>query len=254
VIGLERGYQDGFSDRGTAMFNEEGRRRKAVTMVAVFREYIDAPLEDLDLLNVGGSAGIIDEYLARYFRQVKSIDIDERAIQHAKESFHRDNLFFECGDAMDMQFEDDSIDAVVCSQVYEHVPDADRMMAEIYRVLKPGGVAYFAAGNRLMYNEPHYNLPLLSVLPRPLAHIYIRLSGKADFYYEKHLSWWGLRRLVRKFTVTDYTPMILAEPGKYEADYMVKPGSRKQGIARFIARYMIWLVPGYIWLLQKPEQ
>ena len=250
---MERGYQDGFSDRGTAMFNEEGRRRKAATMVAVLREAIDRPLETLELVNVGGSAGIIDEYLARHFGRVTGIDIDEKAIHHARDNYQRDNLAFEVGDAMDLQIADASVDVVVCSQVYEHVPDAGRMMAEIHRVLKPGGLVYFAAGNRLMWNEPHYNLPLLSVLPRPLAHLYIRLSGKADFYYEKHLSWWGLRRLVRDFKVTDYTPTILADPTRYEADYMVRPGSRKQGIASFIARYLIWLVPGYIWLLEKQE-
>ena len=76
-----------------------------------------------------------------------------------------------------------------------------------------------------MLNEPHYNLPLLSVLPRSLAHLYVKLSGKGDSYYEKHFTYWGLKKLVNMFEITDYTPKILSKPAKYKADYMIKPNS-----------------------------
>ena len=74
------------------------------------------------------------------------------------------------------------------------------MMEEIRRVLTPGGVCYFAAGNRLTLMEPHYHLPLLSILPKTIGHIYVRLAGKANSYYETHLIIWGLRRLQRTST------------------------------------------------------
>jgi ubiquinone/menaquinone biosynthesis C-methylase UbiE len=234
------------------MFDHDGRQRKAWTMMRVLTEAIDKDLAGLTLLNVGGSAGIIDEYLSRYFGKVVGIDIDEKAIAYAKNNFKKDNLTFEAGDAMRLAYEQDSFDVVICSQVYEHVADAGVMMDEIFRVLKPGGVVYFAAGNRLMLNEPHYNLPLLSVIPRPLSHLYLKLAGKGSYYYEKHLSYWGLRKLVHRFELTDYTKPILQAPAKYKADYMVKPGSAKQKIASALARYAIWLVPGYIWVLTKP--
>jgi ubiquinone/menaquinone biosynthesis C-methylase UbiE len=252
AIALERGYQYGFSDKGTAMFDHDGRQRKAWTMMRVLGEAIDTDMAALSVLNVGGSAGIIDEYLSRYFGRVVGIDIDEKAIAYAQENFSKDNLLFEVGDAMHLGYAASSFDVVICSQVYEHVADAAVMMDEIFRVLKPGGLVYFAAGNRLMFNEPHYNLPLLSVLPRPLSHLYLKLSGRGSYYYEKHLSYWGLRRLVRKFELTDYTKPILQTPEKYNADYMVKPGSAKHKIATLLSRYAIWLVPGYIWVLTKP--
>ena len=165
---------------------------------------------------------------------------------------NQDNLEFRVGDAMQIDASNGSFDLVVCSQVYEHVPDAKKMMNEIFRVLKPGGYCYFAASNRLMWNEPHYNLPLLSVIPRVFAHWYIRLSGKAKFYHELHYSYWGLRRLVKAFEILDYTRETIFSPERYKTDYMLKPGTRKHRLAKFLAHYFIWLVPGYIWMLKKP--
>jgi SAM-dependent methyltransferase len=155
---------------------------------------------------------------------------------------------------MKLPFLDKKFDIVICAHVYEHVPDAKKLLEEIFRVLKPGGVCYFAAGNRLMWNEPHYNLPLLSVLPRPLAHLYIRLAGKANYYHEKHLSYWGLRSLVKDYNCQDYTVRIVKDPAKFHIDYMLVPGSLKAKIARIILSNFYWLSPGYIWLLSKPEQ
>lgn len=250
---MDRDYQYDFSDKGTAMFDVAGRQRKAMTMISVLLETIDGPLASLSVLNVGGSAGIIDEYLSRYFYQVTGIDIDEKAILYAKNNFQKEGLTFEIGDAMNMKYDPNKFDVVVCSQVYEHVPNAKNLISEIFRVLKPGGFVYFSAGNRIMLNEPHYNLPFLSILPRPIAHLYVRVCGKGDYYYEKHFTYWGLKSLVKKFNVIDYTPLILSDPKKYNAEYMVMPGSRKHQVATFISKYMIWLIPGYIWMLEKPN-
>jgi hypothetical protein len=104
-----------------------------------------------------------------------------------------------------------------------------------------------------MWNEPHYQLPLLSVVPRFLAHYYVRLMGKGKYYHELHHTYWGLRKLVRQFVVHDYTDDLVSDPEKYGVSYMVRPGTVKAPIARIIAKHLVWLVPGYIWLLEKPE-
>ncbi len=44
-------------------------------------------------------------------------------------------------DIMDLPFEDESFDALLCSHVLEHVADDRRALAEIRRVLRPGGWA-----------------------------------------------------------------------------------------------------------------
>lgn len=233
------------------MHNVAARERKAATMVAVLKDHFDQPLSDLHALDVGASTGIIDHYLSNHFKSVFGLDIDREAINNAIKNHSRENLQFRNGDAMDLDLADCSFDIVICSQVYEHVPDAQRMMAEIHRVLRPGGICYFAASNRLMWNEPHYNLPLLSVVPRPVAHHYIRLAGKADFYHELHLSYWGLRKLVSRFRIVDYTRALVENPDKFGVTYMLSPGSFKNSMAKVFGRYFPWAMPGYIWLLEK---
>lgn len=250
---MERQNQYGFSNNSTTMYDPVGRERKACTMVAVLTDFLGGQrLRSASLINVGGSAGIIDNYLADHCARVLSLDIDAPAVEYAKNHFQKANLIFEVGDALDIQATDQSFDIAISSQVYEHVPDPEKMLRELHRVLKPGGICYFAASNRLMWNEPHYNLKLLSVMPRWLAHRYIRMTGKASFYHEKHYTYWGLRKLVKEFTVHDYTRKIIADPERFSFSYMLKPGSRQAVIASVIARNLFWLCPGYIWLLQKP--
>jgi hypothetical protein len=42
-------------------------------------------------------------------------------------------------DLTDMQFHDRQLDVVICSHVLEHIPDDRKAMAEMHRVLRPGG-------------------------------------------------------------------------------------------------------------------
>ena len=179
---MNRGYQYNFSTHIPSMYDVQSRERKAHTMIAVLSDFFKDTdhLKDLTLIDIGASTGIIDNYLSGYFKQVVGVDIDSQGISHARKFYGKENLTFIEGDAMSLQFEDNSFDIVICSQVYEHVPDAQKMLREIYRVLKPAGVCFFSAGNRLNPIEPHYNLPLLSIIPKSLSHFYLKLSGKGN--------------------------------------------------------------------------
>ena len=44
-------------------------------------------------------------------------------------------------DITDIQFDDESFDAILCNHVLEHVPDDHKAMSELYRVLRTGGWA-----------------------------------------------------------------------------------------------------------------
>ena len=100
--------------------------------------------------------------------------------------------------------------------------------------------------------EPHYKLPFLSLLPRPLAHRYMRLAGRGDYYHEKHVSYWALRKLCSPFNIIDYSAKVIASPDDFAVSYMLKHGSLKWRAANLVARYMKWATP-HIWILQKPK-
>ena len=236
-----------------AMYDRSARERKAQTILAVLHDFSGSDTQSLQLLDIGASTGIIDSFLADHFLKVIGIDIDKEAIEFAKNSFLKSNLEFRVADAMNLEFSDNEFDVVVCTHIYEHVSDADEMIREIFRVLKPGGICYFAAGNRLSIMEPHYKLPFLSILPRSLAHLYMKIAGKGSHYHEKHLMLAGLKKLVSPFVVHDYTKRIIEDPEKFSAEYMLKPGSLKHNMAKFIATYIYWFCHSYIWIIEKPD-
>jgi SAM-dependent methyltransferase len=140
---------------------------------------------------------------------------------------------------------------VVCNHVYEHVPDSYLLMDEIYRVLKTGGFCYFAAGNKYSLIEGHYHLPFLSWLPRSLSNLYLVMTKKGTAYYEKHLSYFQLKRLVESFLITDYTIRILKEPEKFGAEDMIGPNSIIRIIPESAFQVLKPLIPTYIFILTK---
>jgi ubiquinone/menaquinone biosynthesis C-methylase UbiE len=43
------------------------------------------------------------------------------------------------GDALDLPYDDGTFDCVIASEILEHVPEDDRVISELVRILKPGG-------------------------------------------------------------------------------------------------------------------
>ena len=197
------------------------------------------------------STEIMTNFMAGHFGMMIGMDIDTEAVRFAVAQKKDESAFFLTSDALHVPILDASVDMVICAHVYEHVPDAGQMMGEIFRVLKPGGVCFFSAGNRLSFMEPHYRLPLLSVIPKAWAHWYLRILDKGTHYYEKHLTYWGLKKLVSQFRVIDYTARIIGDPKRFWATDVCVPGSRKQRLARVVCSVAHWLNPTYIFILQK---
>ena len=62
------------------------------------------------------------------------------AIVEAKKGDCPDNLTFEVADAMSLPYADDSFDAVIIANALHIVPDPGKVLREIDRVLRPGGL------------------------------------------------------------------------------------------------------------------
>lgn len=245
-------YQNGFSEMySDQMFDVKDREQKANKILSILDDYYSVNLIDLSALDVGCSTGIMDSLISRRFKRFCGVDIDISAVKYANNNFKSDKLSFFIQDSMCLAFSSDSFDLVICSLVYEHVPDAKEMISEIYRVLKPGGICFFFASNRMNIMEAHYNLPFLSIMPKNMAHIYLRLLKRGGNYYENHYFLWQLRELVSDFQIVDYTKKVLQQPEKYFLDDKVIPGSLKQKAILLFLHLTYWLCPSYIWLLKK---
>ncbi len=113
---------------------------------------------DEKLLDVGCGPGIIALEAARRLPQghLTGIDISSNMIELAKGLAAEDgatNVSFQVGDALNLDFPDNSFDVVISSLVFPWVPDQKRHLAEIHRVLKPGGRLGLVTLSKIVYRE-----------------------------------------------------------------------------------------------------
>ena len=92
-----------------------------------------------EVLDAGCGVGYGSAFLAGVARRVVGVDRDEQAIAYAREHYERPNVEFRVGDLLRLEVGDASFDAVCSFETIEHVEDADAFVAEIARVLRPGG-------------------------------------------------------------------------------------------------------------------
>jgi SAM-dependent methyltransferase len=71
---------------------------------------------------------------------VQGFDISSDAVAYAKERYEAPNLRFAVGDAMNLSgVASESVDCVISFETIEHLPDVLRYLAEMRRILRPGG-------------------------------------------------------------------------------------------------------------------
>lgn len=249
---MPKSYQTNYAHNRPQMYDYHSRSRKAKRIIKTLANHFGSTnLKKLSVLDTGSSSGIIDYMLADKFARVVGIDIDKQAVSFAKQSFRKANLKFQVGDALKLNFPASSFDVVICTHIYEHVSNPQKLFDEIYRVLKPTGVCYLAAVNKLWPIEAHYNLPFLSWLPKSLANPYIRATGKAHQYYETMHTYWTLKRLTQQFKVIELTQIILRHPNQYGFDDILPAGHPLTFLAMILSPAAKYLSPTFFWLLQK---
>jgi ubiquinone/menaquinone biosynthesis C-methylase UbiE len=241
-----RAPQLAYSEIQQLTHDEPKRRRKAAKIRAVLQHFFGTDdLTGLTAVDVGCSTGFTAAELSAAGATVIGLDIDVPGLGHAAQRFG-DQVGFLCADGTAMPFADQSVDIVVFNHIYEHVVDPDGILAEIRRVLRPNGAAYLGFANRLGIMEPHYRLPFLSWLPRPLADRYVAMSGRADNYYEQFRTRPGLRKMCAGLQLWDYTYTVLSDSAAFEARDMVPP--RLANIPPAAWRLLSPIMPTFIWI------
>ncbi len=100
------------------------------------------------VLDIGCNTGDAEHLLLGVYPFVEKavgIDNSEARIKRARQNWEakgrNERIGFTTGDAMDLPFPDNSFDRIICAEVLEWVKDPHKAIAEMYRVLKPGGKA-----------------------------------------------------------------------------------------------------------------
>ncbi len=107
---------------------------------AMYR-FIAEPLnQDMEVLEVATGTGLVAKRMSEYVKSIEATDFSEEMIAIAKQSEYASNIHFSCADMFNLPFEDNRFDTVIASNVLHIIPEPDKAMAEIKRVLKPNGL------------------------------------------------------------------------------------------------------------------
>ncbi len=112
---------------------DEARRR--------FVEFVGPQASDR-VLDVATGPGFLAFLFAERAAQVVGIDLTPAMLTRAeanRQARQMNNLRFEAGDAESLAFPDQSFGIVTCGSAFHHLSDPARVLAEMVRVVRPGG-------------------------------------------------------------------------------------------------------------------
>jgi len=236
-------------------WGSDRRDEKAQAIFATLLKLAGPSVAEGCWLDIGcGSGGIATALAPKVGRMV---GVDPEPWRRWDEVGRPAGVVFHVGSYEDLPalLGDESVDVVVCNQVYEHVASAAHLIDAIARVLKPGGVCYFAGPNLLWPIEPHVHWPFVHWLPRGfslalLARLGSRRTADLDAW---SLHVWRLRALFRQAGLG--WQCALAARLHVEAE--LAPSRRAIGLAaripQFVFRLLLPVSPSFVFLLTKPD-
>jgi ubiquinone/menaquinone biosynthesis C-methylase UbiE len=107
-----------------------------------------------NLLDIGCGDGFWTSRMAQDCAQVVGLEPNVLALEYARRFHSLPNVSYFCGVAESLPFRNDSFDKVVSISCLEHFPDPWRGIAEIGRVVKPGGKIALSVDSLLPENSP----------------------------------------------------------------------------------------------------
>ena len=138
---------------------------------------------DSVVIDVGCGSGTIAIGLCKATGcQVTGVDLSGVRIANAIDSLEsqpqevRERVAFQKGSATDLPIEDESFDRAWSQATIYHVPDKEKVLEEVYRVLKPGGIFVF---DDLIKPQPEIG-------EKARKFVYERLLYDTDFSFESY--------------------------------------------------------------------
>jgi len=153
------------------------------------------------LLDLGCGNGYTTNYFLREGISTVGLDISKKLLYSAKINSPKTDLVLASG--VKLPFMENAFHTVIFNDVLEHVSyeDAEFILKQIRKVLRPDGRLYISVSNKYQIREPHTNLFFITWFPRKFYDIVIRTlySGGSVYPYT-------VQRLKRLCKETGFIP------------------------------------------------
>ncbi|MBR0126169.1 MAG: class I SAM-dependent methyltransferase [Treponema sp.] len=104
----------------------------------IYKE-ISAAASAKNVLELATGPGMIAKHIAPSAKSVTATDFAPKMIEAAKKGSVPENVSFEVADATNLRYQNDSFDLVVIANALHIIPEPEKALAEIDRVLKANG-------------------------------------------------------------------------------------------------------------------
>lgn len=141
-----KGFWDRWAKRYDFAMSGDGRTYAQI--VSRMKKVLN---KEMTVLELACGTGLLSVRIARSVKLLEATDFSEEMIRQAKAKAHSSRLHFSVQDATSLPYTPETFDAVVISNALHIMPEPEKALAEIRRVLKPGGLliapTFTAAGS-----------------------------------------------------------------------------------------------------------
>lgn len=145
-------------------------------------------LKGKKILDLGCGDGVLSYMLAKERAIVSGVDSSDVAIAYAKEKTKKMQIEFRKANVYELPFDDNEFDAVVSSDVIEHLQDVNQYLKEIKRVTKKGGIIVLSTPIKLT-EEPLDKMHVVEWFTKEYINILSKYFEKTDFYTSHPVFW-----------------------------------------------------------------
>ena len=118
----------------------ERAMRSDIHIYEFMYERIPTVIRGKEVLEIATGPGLLAKHVAPVARRMVATDYSEGMIREAMKGERPANLTFEVADATALPYADDSFDAVLIANALHVMPEPEKALSEIDRVLRLGGV------------------------------------------------------------------------------------------------------------------
>lgn len=215
--------------------NRESKARKIEKVICHFLGCEE--LSGKNILDIGAGSG----HIAEFFSQRNKVWGVDATLQLKDNSGFFEDFRIVKDEAL--PFADCSFDIVLSNHIAAYLPNKNLHFQEIQRVLKPGGLCYFATPNRNFPLDPHFKVPFLHYFPDKQFNFLMHVLGKfKEPVYLQSLQ--NALQLAQKHLLrpVDYSVPIIRNPKQFHMSSRAIP--RAPGLFK-------WISPTIVLILEK---